>query len=330
MKILIIQTAFIGDVVLATPLIEKLKIRYPDSKIDFLVRNGNEALFDQHPHLHKVLVFNKKNKYRNLFFLIKEIRLQRYDYVINVQRFFSTGLMTVLSRGKVKIGFDKNPLSFLFTHKYQHYISTDKYVHEVERNLLLIQNLTDLSFQKPKLYCFPQHEAIVPKQYKYICIAPTSTWFTKQFPFEKWCELIHKLPKAYKIHLIGGPQDVEFCKRIQAATDPENVIVSAGELSLLQSAALIKHAQMTFSNDSANLHFASAVNAPVIALFCSTVPQFGFGPLSDNAGTVETNLNLACRPCGLHGKKACPEKHFNCSNIPIEKIITEANKHGIE
>ena len=78
---------------------------------------------------------------------------------------------------------------------------------------------------------------------------------------------------------------------------------------------------MTFTNDSAPLHFASAVNAPVTAIFCSTIPEFGFGPLSDVAHTIETEEKLLCRPCGLHGKKACPQGHFKCADIEIEKII---------
>ena len=94
----------------------------------------------------------------------------------------------------------------------------------------------------------------------------------------------------------------------------------AGKLTFLESTALISKAQMTYTNDSAVMHFASAVNAPVTAIYCSTVPGFGFGPLSDQSTIVETSENLSCRPCGLHGKKACPEGHFKCSEIAIEQI----------
>src|SRR6185436_6499797 len=114
-KFLIIQTAFIGDVVLATAIIEKLHSDFPGSRIDFLLRKGNEELLNGHPYLNEVLIWNKKeNKTKNLFKLIRIIRQQNYDKVINVQRFFSTGLVTVLSGAKEKIGFDKNPLSLFF------------------------------------------------------------------------------------------------------------------------------------------------------------------------------------------------------------------------
>ena len=82
---------------------------------------------------------------------------------------------------------------------------------------------------------------------------------------------------------------------------------------------------MTYTNDSAPMHFASAVNAPVSAIYCSTVPSFGFGPLSDQHFVFETDKDLDCRPCGLHGKKQCPEGHFNCSEIDFKKILSSLN-----
>jgi heptosyltransferase-2 len=70
------------------------------------------------------------------------------------------------------------------------------------------------------------------------------------------------------------------------------------------------------------MHFASAMNAAICAIFCSTVPAFGFGPISERANIVEVEENLDCRPCGLHGKKACPEGHFKCANnITTEQLL---------
>ncbi len=322
MKTLIIQTAFIGDVVLATPLIEKLKKKFPDSLIDFLLRKGNESILKGHPKLNKILIFDKKKgKYRNLFNLIKTIRLESYDYVINVQRFFTTGLITAFSGASVCIGFDKNPLSFLFSHRIGHLISDSNGLHEVQRNLLLIKELVGDGFQRPVLYPSENDFKVVPTSYEYVCIAPSSVWFTKQFPLLKWCELINSIPKRYTIHLIGSPEDVALCEQIQQLTDPSRVKVYAGQLTILQSVAMIKQAKMTFTNDSAPMHFASAVNAPVTAIYCSTLPSFGFGPLSDDAHTVETDEKLPCRPCGLHGKKECPQQHFKCSDINVDKIL---------
>src|ERR1700739_636507 len=124
-KILIIQTAFIGDVVLATALVEKLAAYIPDAKIDFLVRKGNESLLANNPHINEVIVWNKKEgKYKSLSAILKKIRTTKYDKVINVQRFFTTGLLTALSNAKQTIGFDKNPLSFLFNKKVKHIVTS--------------------------------------------------------------------------------------------------------------------------------------------------------------------------------------------------------------
>src|SRR5262245_35225491 len=111
-RILVVQTAFIGDVVLATGLVEKLHQHFPDARIDFLVRKGNESLLTNHPYLNEVLVWDKKkNKQRNLLKMLKRIRGNKYDKVINVQRFAATGILTAFSGGKETIGFDKNPFS---------------------------------------------------------------------------------------------------------------------------------------------------------------------------------------------------------------------------
>ena len=120
-KFLVIQTAFIGDVVLATGIIEKLHQYYPDAEIDFLVRKGNEGLLEQHPFLHQVLIWDKtKNKYKHLLQLLKQIQKSRYDKVINIQRYSNTGFLTAFSKAKETIGFNKNPLSFLFSKKIKH------------------------------------------------------------------------------------------------------------------------------------------------------------------------------------------------------------------
>lgn len=328
MKFLIIQTAFIGDVILATAVAEKLHQYYPDASIDFLLRKGNESLLTDHPFIKTVFVWDKKQgKIKNLFSITRKIRSLKYDHVIDLHRFASSGFITGLSGAKNKIGFDKNPLSFLFTKKIKHEIGNmpgqqTGGKHEVERNQQLIEELTDKQFSKPKLYPTQQHFESV-KQYKntsYICIAPTSVWFTKQFPKEKWIELCSKL--SLTIYLLGAPADSAACDEIKNSSSNKNIINLAGKLNFLESAALIKDAHMNFVNDSAPMHIASAMNAPVTAIFCSTVPSFGFGPLSDTSKIVETTEQLTCRPCGLHGHKACPLVHYNCAyTIDIKTII---------
>ena len=322
-KILIIQTAFIGDVVLATGLLEKLHAQWPDASLSILVRKGNESLFDKHPFLHEILVWDKtKSKYRNLLRVLKKIRKIRYDKVINIQRFAATGILTALSRAKQTIGFDKNPFSFLFSDVIRHEVSSgNDAMHEFERNHQLIRQFTDEIPAKPALYPTQKDRDTVArwKKQDYICIAPASVWFTKQFPAAQWTIFINALPKNITVYLIGAPGDHALCEGIRLEATHSSVTNLAGQLNFLQSAALLKDAQMNYVNDSAPMHFASSVNAPVTAVYCSTIPAFGFGPLSDNRHIVETAAPLACRPCGLHGRKACPLGHFHCA-----KLITTA------
>ena len=328
-KILIIQTAFIGDVVLATAMIEKLHQYYPDVSIDFLVRKGNESLLNNNPYLGEVLIWNKKeNKIKNLLAVLKKIRANKYDVVINVQRYFATGLLTVFSGAGQMIGFDKNPLGFLYSKRIKHVFDLAHPKHEVERNNELIKDLTDDRPARPVMYPSVDDEKFIQQftGQQFVTMTPSSVWFTKKYPPEKWIELIDQFDPSYKVLLLGGKDNTEECNLIATSSKNKNSTVLAGKLSFLQSAALMKQAAMNYVNDSAPLHFASAVNAPVTAIFCSTIPAFGYTPLSDRSFIIETNIQLACRPCGLHGKKTCPLGHFKCGyGIETTRLLETVN-----
>jgi heptosyltransferase-2 len=158
---------------------------------------------------------------------------------------------------------------------------------------------------------------------KYYCVAPTSVWFTKQWPAEKWIELIKQIVNAAdSIYLLGAATDHHVCESIRLTVNDNKVKNLAGALSFLESAALMQNATMNFVNDSAPMHIASAMNAPTTAIYCSTIPEFGFGPLSDISNVVQTlDKELKCRPCGLHGYKDCPQEHFKCAHsIDISQV----------
>ncbi len=315
MRYLLIQTAFLGDVILSTALIEKLRETYPEAEIDFLVKKGNERVLSGHPHLRKILLFDKKNKLKSLRSLIAEVRKANYDVVINVQRHFSAGLLTALSGAKQRIGFAKNPLSFLFTKKIKH----DWNKHEVDRNQALIKDFTDSISSKPRLYPADSDWQYISDNFPqpYIIISPASLWPTKQLPLTRWADMMDRLPEDKAVYLLGGPGDKALCDELAALTKHNKTEVLAGKFSLLRDAALMSRAGMNYVLDSAPLHICSAMNAPVTAVFCSTAPSFGYGPLSDISLIVESTEKLSCRPCGAHGHKKCPEGHFKCSIITV-------------
>ena len=133
-------------------------------------------------------------------------------------------------------------------------------------------------------------------------------------PAKNWIDLINAVPTNYSIYLMGAPNETALCEEILSGSSRGDVFNIAGQLNLLEAAALIKGAHLNYVNDSAPMHLASATGAPVAAIYCSTIPAFGYGPLSSVQFIVESPEHLPCKPCGLHGKKACPLGHFNCGN----------------
>ena len=314
-RVLIIQPAFLGDVILATALVEKLSEAYPMADIDMLVRKGNEKVLVGHPKIRQLLIFDRKRKWTSLWQLIGKIRKEKYDLVLTVQRHFSSGLLTWLSGAKQKIGFRQNPFAWCFSKKIEHRWD----LHEVQRNQQLIAQLTDEKAAMPKLYPKEEEQRLIKGLYPqpYITISPASVWATKQLPLERWAKMLDKLPAQLPVYLLGGPGDAVLCEQLKAMTMHPSVMVLAGKHSFLQDAVLMQRAEMNYVLDSAPLHICSAMNAPTFAIFCSTSPKFGFGPLAEGAVIRETTLNLDCKPCGKHGYKECPKGHFRCGLVNV-------------
>jgi ADP-heptose:LPS heptosyltransferase len=320
--ILVIQTAFIGDAILASSVLEKLHTFFPQSKISILVRKGNESLYAEHPYLHSVLVWNKQEgKYKSLFQMLKKIRIAKFDTIINLHRHASSGFLTAFSKAKYTSGYDKNPFSFLFDNKSKHIIGDGR--HEIDRYNDLIESITNKEVCKPKLYpTFKQFSKIESyTNTAFVCMAPSSVWFTKQLPKHKWVELCNSISEHSTIYLLGANGDKPLCDDIIKESFHLKIKNVAGEFSLLESCELMKHAKMNYVNDSGPLHLASAGNSPVTAFFCSTVPAYGFFPLSYHSKIIEVT-NLDCKPCGLHGYKTCPKNNFKCGNdIALPKPV---------
>ena len=318
-KLLVIQTAFTGDVVLATSVLEKLHEYYPGARIDFLLRKGNEGLLQNHPYITNLLIWDKtKQKKRNLIKMALHVRRQQYTHVINIHRFFTSGFVTFLSGAPYRAGFAKNPWAFCFTLKAPHIISpsgTERPVLDIERNQLLIAPITDDKVALPVLYPSAADREYAAQYMKppFVCIAPSSVWYTKRLPVPQWISMINGIPAHYHVYILGAPSDKELGETISNGTTHPKTMNLCGKLNFLQSAALMQHADMNYANDSAPMHFANAMKAPLTAVYCSTAPSYGFGPLLDSGKVAEIREDLYCRPCGIHGHKKCPEGHFRCA-----------------
>ena len=246
------------------------------------------------------------------------VRSEHYTHIINPHRFPTSGFIMFFSGAKYTAGFTKNPFAFSFTKKAPHDIAephAKEYIMEVERYQLLIEDFTDKQAALPKLYPTKENYEKA-KQYEkepFICIAPSSVWFTKRFPVDRWAQLIDMIPPKYKIYLMGGPDDHALAESIIELTASKDAQNLCGKMNYLESAALMQSAEMNYTNDSAPLHFAVAMDAPVTGVFCSTISSFGFGPMHSKGKIVEIDYPLYCKPCGLHGRKRCPEGHFKCA-----------------
>jgi heptosyltransferase-2 len=242
----------------------------------------------------------------------------QFDVVITPHRHVSSGILARLTNAPARAAFDQHPLRAWFTHGTHHRFEAG--LHETQRNHALLEPwLHGAELRPPRLY--PATIESVPEE-PFGVMAPASQWGTKQWPEDKWVDLCDSLSEQPgSILLLGGASDLELLNRIKDQSAHPAVTVCA-DFSLLESAALMKQAQWVISNDSGPLHLASAVDAATLAIFCSTTPDFGFGPMATRSAVVESTLSLSCKPCGLHGHRTCPQDHFKCGrDIQVNQVL---------
>lgn len=330
-KILIIQTAFIGDVVLATPLAEAAHQAFPGSRIDFMVIPVAANLLERNPFINRVVIFDKRHKQRGvaaLFKLAADLHSESYDLALIPHRSLRSAVLVWLARIPLRIGFKNSAGARLFTHRVPY-----RQKHEVERNLDLLHAVKDsIDAPMPKVM-WDQFDlrAIAPfcngavSQRWYCALAPGSVWATKRWPVERFTELARRLiiETGAWIFLIGGAADAELCMQIAEEIGGQ-CTNTAGQLTLRQSAALLDRCQLLISNDSAPTHLAVATRCKVMTIFGPTVPAFGFAPFGDGHLVIEKNLS--CRPCSRHGSRRCPLGTHACmQEISVDEVFAQAS-----
>lgn len=325
-KILIIQTAFLGDVILALPMVQTIKNVYPKAGIDFLCIPSTKNVLENNPMLRNVIVYDKHNSgKKGLHDIIHKIRNNKYGMVLCPHRSFRSALITYLSGAKTRIGFDRNSASYLLTHKVRY----EKNSHEIERDISLIKAIPGISITKeqielkPKLY--PSKDDIdaaglvlnnspstLLRTGNYITFSPCSKWFTKQLTLQKTIDVVKELiSSGISVALIGGKEDSGFCSEVEIGVKSDNLLNYCGKLTPLQSYWVISKAGVHITVDCAAAHLAAASETPIVQIYGSTVPGFGFYPLTSKNIIIE-NINLDCHPCTDHGRTECPLKHFKC------------------
>ena len=324
-KILVIQTAFIGDVILTLPMIHVLKWNVQGSEVDVMCIPSAENIFKNNPDINKLILFDKKGTdkgIRGFRRILGEIK-NKYDIIIAPHRSLRTALLVKFSGCKETISFDRSSYNKVYTHK----VAYQDNAHEIVRNLSLLAPLgiERKEIIRPELYLsISEREAVerylesqrIEDYEKFITIAPGSVWFTKAFPEKKFIKMLDFLASVdMKIIFVGGTMDAGLSGILKVGSKNFNLYNAAGRLTILQSAELIRRSSVLVTNDSAPLHIANAVGTKVIALFGATIPEFGFYPIGKDDVIFETK-GLKCRPCGIHGGNKCPIETFVC----MEKI----------
>ena len=322
-KIAVIQTAFIGDVILITPLIRAVKKLFPEAQLDVMVTPRAANVLENNPRIHTVILFDKKkNKLVSFFRTLLRLRKTGYDCVISPHSSFTTGLLLFLSGIPVRVGFARWTSQYFLTHRCEHLKRTLK----IKKNLHLLSLFSNEEFPV-QTELFPSGQmitnasvllsALQPDSKRIIAVAPGSNWFTKRWPEEYYRELVARLhAQHYGIVFIGSPEERALCNEMAPADNCSN---TAGTLSLLESAAVIGRCDLLICNDSGAMHLANAVGTDVFVFFGPTVQRIGYSPIGKQDIVFEVELD--CRPCGSHGGKTCPLGHHDCMRlIDVESV----------
>ncbi|HZE07405.1 MAG TPA: lipopolysaccharide heptosyltransferase II [Gemmatimonadaceae bacterium] len=315
---LVIQTSFLGDVILTTPLIAELAKRGP---VDVLATPQGASVLANNPNIRNVIPYDKRGTYGstlNLWQTVRDLRSRRpYEIAYLAQGSFRSGLIAVMTGARERIGFASSTGRVLYTKQLPY--RPDR--HHAERLWSLsMSECADPPTPdqiRPRLYPSDDDRHSVDLLLRehggndepFVAIAPGSAWGTKRWPY--YVDLAKTLAEQLRIAVIGSPADTKLAKEITSALPSGCVIDATGALSVLGSAELIGRAQAIVTNDSAPEHLASAMGTPTLAIFGPTVPEFGFGPLATRRAIAGIE-GLACRPCDRHGPQRCPLGHWRC------------------
>ncbi|HUL50892.1 MAG TPA: lipopolysaccharide heptosyltransferase II [Gemmatimonadales bacterium] len=326
MSSLVIQTAFLGDVVLTTPLLDAVAAR-DGAPVDVVTTKTAAPLLETHPSVRRVFSYDKHGADRGiggLTRLARALARERYRAAYLPHRSLRSALAAVLARIPRRVGFDDG-WRVLYTE------SRPRAKHGQESDRLL--GLVDAPRGKFPIRLYPPPAALARALAflgaagitgDFIAVAPGSIWGTKRWPY--YDQLAAELAARTAVVAIGGGEDRALCDQVLAGMRRTSgaypVANAAGELSLLESTALLAQARLLVTNDTAPLHLATAVDTPVVALFGPTVPSFGFAPVGPEDMVLEVD-GLSCRPCSTHGPRTCPLGHHRClRDLSVARVLT--------
>lgn len=321
-RILIINLAFIGDVLLSTPIARALREKYPDAVIDMLVIPVAEGIAKLNPYIQSVYVYDKKGRHRKLreaLRMVASLRQNRYDLTV-VTNFAMRGAMVARAIGaRYRLGYDAQHAGWFLTHAASSKRTEVK--HEAENQLAVLQPLgltTDdtslvlrISDEDKRTVCSKVHHS--PGK-PLVLICPAGSYERKSWTIDGYSKLIHELAGEADCCLIGGKAEQALLQQINQNADTK-AQVFAGSLSLGELAVLVSMADLLISVDTAPLHIAQAVHTPVIALFGPTNPKT-WGPRGEH--DIILYHPTDCSPCW--GKGLCEERRC-MDSIEVAEVV---------
>jgi heptosyltransferase-2 len=328
MKILLVQTSFLGDTILSTPVIAAIKNLYPKDDLWVMTTPLSAELVGGDPRLSGVITFDKRKNdtgFRGIVRMSRKLRSMRFDRAYSLHRSYRTSILLWMARIPLRIGCSDAKGSFLY-HKVK---KRDFKKHDVIRNMSILEGETDLNPDRMQMRLFaPPAEKInkkihacLPPSKTYAVIVPGSAWRTKMWHWKGFQEVAHYLTNQnVKVLLLGAQEDRQVSALVANGLP---VIDLTGLTTISEAMYIIKHARLVVCNDSMSLHMASALQIPTAVIFCATSPSFGYGPWKNRAIVIEQK-NLGCKPCRPHGSVKCPNGSEACMLGPRAEEVIEA------
>ena len=314
-RFLIIRLSSIGDIILTTPLVRALRKAYPNSLIDYLVKEEFLDLLQNNPHIDNVYTFNPRNGLKEILRWRKKIKGNEYTSILDLHRSIRSILMTIWL-GRVELGklnknlFKRIVLVKLGINLYKSIVPvTQRYFDAAKRLDLVDDGLGTELFHDGKI---PTKIRNSLENKNIIIMAPGAGYFTKRWLPEYFAKLADKLIDKYnaEVYLIGSSADKKVCSEIRKSMN-NYVHDLSGNFSILETSAIIDASDALITNDTGMMHVAVSQKKPVLAFFGSTTEELGFFPYGQKYKVLE-NKDLNCRPCSHVGRDKCPKRHFKC------------------
>lgn len=328
-KILVIKLRSLGDVLLATPLFNVLKKRFPLADIDAYVYEEAKPILEGQKSVSKIFSYDRNiKKLPFLKRIISEIKIlrrfqkQKYDLVINLTEGDRGAIVTKMTKAGIKVGMDvfqgMKGKEKIYTHFVKN-CSTPR--HNVERNLDFLRRIGVFPEEKDKVLsfnipgnCYESMKALLKKNgiddKKFIIVHPSARWRFKSWPDFRMNNLVKKIVNDmdFQVVITGGKEEYEklMAEKILEGCCKEKVLDLVGKISLKELGALVDMSQMVICVDSLVFHISSVFKKKCIALFGPTSEK-NWGPWQNENATI-MKKDYPCRPCfmdGCGGSKRC-------------------------